>query len=54
MEIQGLVRTIADLLVEFDAQRPVHKAFQPGIGPFGEPQIVREVASRLAGRGSVL
>ena len=36
-----VVKLIADILKEFDSERPVHKAFKPGIGPFGEPQIVR-------------
>lgn len=46
-----VVKLIADILKEFDAERPVHKAFKPGIGPFGEPQIVREIAKRLSARG---
>ena len=45
------VKLIADILKEFDSERPVHKAFSPGIGPFGEPQIVREIARRLSSRG---
>ena len=51
MEYPWLVKTIADILKEFDDEKPVHRAFQPGIGPFGEPQIVREIAQRLTERG---
>ena len=51
MEYPETVRIITDVLKEFDSERPVHKDFRPGIGPFGEPQIVREIANRLAERG---
>lgn len=44
MDYHALAKTIADILEAFDYERPVHKAFTPGIGPFGEPQIVREIA----------
>jgi len=47
MEYTDIVRAIADILKEFDSEKPVHKAFQAGIGPFGEPQIVRVIAQRL-------
>lgn len=47
LELQDLVRDIADVLKEFDRESPVHKDFQPGIGPFGEPQLVKEIANRL-------
>lgn len=41
----------SDVLKAFDLERPVHKTFKPGIGPFGEPQLVREIASRLTSQG---
>ena len=46
-----LVSVIADLLKGFDSEYPTHKEFQPGIGPFGEPQLVREIATRLTKQG---
>lgn len=46
-----IVRTIADVLKQFDSEQPVHKSFHPGIGPFGEPQMVGEIAKRLSGQG---
>ena len=51
MPYAEIVRTIADVLKEYDSEQPAHKSFHPGIGPFGEPQIVREIARRLASKG---
>ncbi|MEN6292039.1 MAG: hypothetical protein ABFD07_08525 [Methanobacterium sp.] len=51
IEYRDIVITIADILKEFDTEKPVHKAFQPGIGPFGEPQIVSTIAQRLSMKG---
>ena len=51
MEYQSIVTRIANLLFEFDTEKPVHKGFQPGIGPFGEPQIVKIIAERLVSTG---
>jgi hypothetical protein len=51
MEYIGIIKTIADILKEFDLEMPMHKAFRPGIGPFGEPQIVRVIALRLSAKG---
>ena len=51
MRLSELVRAIADTLKEYDAERPVHKSFKPGIGPFGEPQLVKELALRLSHQG---
>jgi hypothetical protein len=51
MEYSEIVKIIADILKEFDLEAPVHKAFRPGIGPFGEPQIVRVIADRLSNKG---
>ncbi len=45
------VKTIADILKAFDAEIPVFKEFQPGIGPFGEPQIVGVIARKLSAQG---
>jgi len=51
MEYSEIVTSIADLLKEFDEERPIHKTFKPGIGPFGEPQIVGIIAERLSSKG---
>lgn len=42
-----LVIIVADLLKAFDAEKPIHKNFHAGIGPFGEPQLVTIIAERL-------
>ena len=42
---------IADILKHFDAQSPRFRTYRPGIGPFGEPQLVRSVAEALTARG---
>jgi hypothetical protein len=51
MEYAEIVSAIADILKQYDSEEPVHKAFQAGIGPFGEPQIVRVIAQRLSAQG---
>ncbi|MEW6328833.1 MAG: hypothetical protein AB1468_01820 [Candidatus Micrarchaeota archaeon] len=51
MELNQIVFQIADFLKEFDSTMPVHKNFKPGIGPFGEPQIVKEIARGLSSKG---
>ena len=50
MEYSEIVKIIADILKEFDLESPVHKTFRPGIGPFGEPQIVQRIANVLASK----
>ncbi len=51
MNYVDIVKTIADILKAFDAEKPVFREFQPGIGPFGEPQIVGVIAKRLSALG---
>jgi hypothetical protein len=51
MNYSELVNTIADILKEIDNDRPIHKEFKPGIGPFGEPQIVSMITNRLVLEG---
>ena len=51
VQIAELVGVVADTLKDFDNEGPVHKTFQPGIGPFGEPQLIKEVALRLTNQG---
>jgi hypothetical protein len=50
MEYGEIISVIGDILVELDAEYPVHKRFKPGIGPFGEPQLVKIIAQRLCRR----
>lgn len=51
MKISEVIGKIADYLKEFDSTRPIHKLFQPGIGPFGEPQLVKKIALGLSSKG---
>jgi hypothetical protein len=47
MELERIVCDVADCLTEIDASGVPFKHFQAGIGPYGEPQLVRAVAERL-------
>lgn len=51
MKYSEIVKVVADILKEYDLESPVHKLFHPGIGPFGEPQIVSVIANRLSNKG---
>lgn len=51
MQLAEIVRVVADILKDFDSEGPVHKSFKPGIGPFGEPQLLIEIAKRLSRQG---
>ncbi len=51
MQYRQIVATVADILKTYDSERPIHKSFQPGVGPFGEPQIVALVARCLSEKG---
>ena len=46
-----LVGRVADLLEEYDRDRPVYKTYQPGIGPFAEPRLVKDLARLLREEG---
>ena len=47
MELEEVVTDIADALVSVDASRVPHRSFQPGVGPYGEPQLVKLIATFL-------
>lgn len=53
MEYKELIFTIANILKDFDSQRPTHKNYQPGVGPFGEPQLIKTIATQLTNKGIV-
>ena len=46
--MQILVDRISDALGSIDSSRIPFKSFQPGVGPYGEPQLVKGVAEYLA------
>jgi hypothetical protein len=47
MELEQVVTDVADALVAIDRSGVGFKAFQAGVGPYGEPQLLRAVAKRL-------
>jgi|SRR5580698_364585 hypothetical protein len=47
MELDELVTDIADALAGVDASGTPFRSFQPGVGPYGEPQLVKLVAGYL-------
>ncbi len=48
MRIEEIVKTIADILKGFDLEEPRdQERYNPGVGPFREVQLVKEVAKRL-------
>jgi hypothetical protein len=55
MDLAEVVILIADSLKEFDSSRPVCKTpkrmFQPGIGPFGEPLLIKRLQGLLTDKG---
>jgi hypothetical protein len=50
VELSELINNVVDELVAIDSSRTPFKQFQPGVGPYGEPQLVRELAQRLSVR----
>ena len=47
MQLEQVVSDIVDALVAIDASGVPFKQFQPGVGPYGEPQLLRAVAKHL-------
>lgn len=47
MEVSEIVADIAHALVAIDSSRVPFKGFQRGVGPCGEPQLVRAIAQHL-------
>jgi len=47
MELEEIVADIAESIVRVDSSREPFRAFQPGVGPYGEPQLVRLIVRYL-------
>jgi hypothetical protein len=47
IDLPTVIVEVADALAAVDATRTPFKAFQPGVGPYAEPQLVRLVVQRL-------
>ena len=52
MKHKDIVRIIADLLKNLDSENPQPKEeYEPGIGPIGEPQLVKMIEAQLGSLG---
>src|SRR5262245_17324073 len=47
MTLDELTTDIADALVDIDRSGTPFKSFQPGVGPYGEPQVVKLIVQHL-------
>jgi len=47
MTLQKLTAQIADALIKIDSSRIPFRGFKPGVGPYGEPQLVKAIAEYL-------
>ena len=58
MTLHEIAQKIVDAVVLVDSARERFRTFQPGVGPYGEPQLVRLIAAHLnnlpAFQGAVL
>ncbi|MGD0681745.1 MAG: hypothetical protein ABR990_06810 [Terracidiphilus sp.] len=46
-ELSQLVSDVSTCLYEIDASGTCFKEFKPGVGPYGEPQLVKLIAEKL-------
>jgi hypothetical protein len=51
VKLEAVVGDVLDALVAIDTLRPPFKGFQPGVGPYGEPQLLKLVAEHLNWQG---
>jgi len=47
MDLSRVVEDAANAFVEIDSSRVPFKKFQPGVGPYGEPQLLRAMVQKL-------
>jgi hypothetical protein len=47
MELAEIITDVADALVKIDRTGKRFRDFQPGVGPYGEPQLIKLVANSL-------
>ena len=47
MDLVEIIADITDTLVAIDASRVPFRSFQSGVGPYGEPQLLKLVAKQL-------
>ena len=46
-KMERIVRQFAEALKWIDSSREPHKSFQPGVGPYGEPQVIKKAVEYL-------
>jgi hypothetical protein len=47
LDLKEVVFDIADALVRIDGSGEPFRAFQAGVGPYGEPQLIRRIATQF-------
>ena len=47
MDLQEIVLDITDAIIKIDASAIPFKSFRPGVGPYGEPQLLKLIADYL-------
>lgn len=47
MELREVLQDIADAIVRIDMSAKPFRTYQPGVGPYGEPQLVKLIADDL-------
>jgi hypothetical protein len=47
MDLEEVVSDMADALVRIDGSGEPFRTFQPGVGSYGEPQLIRRIAGHL-------
>jgi hypothetical protein len=50
VKLVNLAADIADAIVAVDRSEIPHKPYAPGVGPYPERKLVKEIATRLAGK----
>ena len=48
ISLEELLRDICDGIVRLDTSGENFRSFQPGAGPYGEPQLIRAIAAHLS------
>ena len=47
MELREIISDVGKSIIALDADGSKFREFQPGVGPFGEPQLVKNIAASL-------
>jgi hypothetical protein len=47
MDLNKVMNDVTDAIVEVDASRVPFRSFQPGVGPYGEPQLLKLIVAHL-------